>query len=87
MMSAGRGHRIARWGNSLALRIPARLAREIDLREGCAVKFAIENDKLVVAPAGEPTPTYELAELVAAITPDNQHEDVSTGSAVGPEFA
>ena len=36
--------RIAKWGNSLAVRLPKKLIDEMDLREG---------DEIVVVPAGE----------------------------------
>jgi hypothetical protein len=30
--------------------------------------------------------TYDIEELVAAITPDNVHDEVDTGDAAGNEF-
>lgn len=62
---------VARWGNSLALRIPKTLAERLGLAEGGAVELSIEADRLVVRSRRRP-PT--LDELLARITPDNLPE-------------
>ncbi len=53
---------IARWGNSLALRLPRKLAEDIRLVEGATVDLRIENDALVVVPTRK---RYRLADLLA----------------------
>jgi len=73
--------RIQRWGNSLALRIPQAYAREIGLRHNSAVRIRLEGGRLVI----EPVTRFDLDELLAAITPDNQHGEIDTGAAVGNE--
>jgi antitoxin MazE len=60
--------RVARWGNSLALRIPAGLAADARLQEGTEVEVAVTDGKLVVEPV------VSLAALVARITPENLPE-------------
>jgi antitoxin MazE len=60
--------RVARWGNSLALRIPAGLAVDARLQEGTEVEVALADGKLVVEPV------VSLGELVARITPANLPE-------------
>ena len=57
---------VARWGNSLALRIPRRLASEVGLAEGCHVELAVADGRLVVQPR---LPT--LGALLAGITTEN----------------
>ena len=60
--------RVARWGNSLALRIPRTVADRLGLGEGRAVELTVEADRLVVqARCVEPS----LDELLAGITPEN----------------
>ena len=76
----------AKWGNSLALRIPAAHARQIGAYENGRAELTVENGKLVVVPI-EPSPEFDLDELVAQITDDNRHDEVSTGAALGSEFA
>ena len=41
---------VQRWGNSLAVRIPAPLAKQLDVEEGTAIDVAVERGTLVVRP-------------------------------------
>ena len=75
----------AKWGNSLALRIPAVYAKEIGACENGTAEVTIENGKLIVRPV-ERTPEFDLDSLVSQITRDNRHEEVGTGSVVGNEI-
>jgi antitoxin MazE len=75
---------VAKWGNSLAIRIPQNLAKEIHLAEGAEIDLGIVDGNLVVKPRTRKR--YSLNELVNAITPDNLHGEVDSGSAVGNEF-
>lgn len=74
--------RIARWGNSLAVRIPKAFAQELRLSEGTDIEITAEDGKVVVAPAAK---RYRLDELVAGITPENRHDETDWGDAVGKE--
>ncbi|QJE72275.1 AbrB/MazE/SpoVT family DNA-binding domain-containing protein [Aerophototrophica crusticola] len=76
---------LARWGNSLALRIPTAYAKDLGIAEGAGVDARVEDGKLVITPLADP-PTYDLDELLAGITDDNIHGEVPTGKAVGNEF-
>src|SRR5947209_20555760 len=58
---------VARWGNSLGLRIPKDIARQAGLREGARVDVEAQGDRIIISPAG---PRYVLAELLGAITPE-----------------
>jgi len=73
--------RVQQWGNSLALRIPRPYARQMGLRHNSAVSIHLEAGRLVI----EPVPRFDLDELLAAVTPDNQHGEIDTGPAVGNE--
>ena len=74
---------IARWGNSLAVRIPRQVAEEAGLREGDAVALAVESRGAVAIKAVPAPPT--LSELVSRITPENQHREEDWGKRVGAE--
>lgn len=74
---------VAKWGNSLAIRIPQNLAREIDVAEGSEVDLAVVDGNLVVKPRKRRR--YSLDELVKEITPENLHTEIDSGVAVGNE--
>lgn len=74
---------ITKWGNSLAIRIPQSLAKEINLIEGSEVELTIVEGKLVLAPKFRCH--YALEELVQGITSENLHEEINYGNVVGQE--
>lgn len=74
--------RIGKWGNSLALRIPAAFAAEAKLEPGLAVDLKIAGDQMVVTPVRR---RYTLEELVEGITPQNRHDSVDWGQPLGNE--
>ncbi len=76
---------IVKWGNSLALRMPASMAKELDVNAGTQVEIIVENGKLVVSPP-KPVPFYTLEELLDGMTEDNLHGEISVGPAVGNEW-
>ena len=73
---------IGKWGNSLAVRIPGILAKDLNLREGTDLDVAVMDGALVLRPA---KPQYTLEELVEGITPENVHGETDWGPAVGRE--
>jgi antitoxin MazE len=74
---------VAKWGNSLAIRIPQNLAKEIHLTEGVEVELAAIDGSLVIKPKNRKR--YSLDELTDAITPENLHDKIDSGIAVGNE--
>lgn len=76
----------AKWGNSLAVRIPAAYAKEIGAAEHGKAQLTIEGGRLVVTPLKE-TVDFDLDALVAGITEANRHEEIDTGPALGGEFS
>lgn len=69
---------IARWGNSLGLRLPKAVALEARLGEGDTVMVSVRDGAIVAAPA---RPTYSLDALVAKMTRRNRHDETDWGSA------
>ena len=59
---------IARWGNSLAPRIPRAMADRLGLGAGGVVELSVEEDRLVVRSSRG---RVRLDELLARITPEN----------------
>jgi antitoxin MazE len=76
--------RVKKWGNSLALRIPKSFAEEVGLEQESSVEVSLTEGKLVITPAVKPK--IILEDLLAKITPDNQHGEIDTGPAVGNEI-
>ena len=75
--------KVQKWGNSLGLRIPKSFAKEASVEEGSAVDLSVSDGKLVIQPV--PQKRYELQELLAAVTEDNLHSEISTGEPQGRE--
>lgn len=76
---------VAKWGNSLALRIPNAFAREISVREGVSVDISVSNGTLLVRPVDD-SHIYDLDALLCQITEENRHGEIETGRSVGNEF-
>jgi antitoxin MazE len=75
---------VRKWGNSLALRIPAHLAQQLNLKENTPVECSIVDGSLMITPATEPR-KYSLALLVEQITPENIHGETEVGAPTGKE--
>lgn len=73
---------IAKWGNSLALRLPRRLAEDAQLREGTPVDLHVSGDALIVRPA---RPKYALPDLLAQETGKERHAETDWGEPQGEE--
>jgi antitoxin MazE len=84
--------KIARWGNSLALRLPADVVREFGLKEGQLVEIDPEKPNLRIRterPMVEGVPVYTLEEMVAEMDrfgPENEPEMVDWGPDRGSEI-
>lgn len=75
---------VQKWGNSLALRIPKLFASESNIDQGSTVDLSIVEGKLVVTPVMDTE--YSLDEMLAGITKQNLHQEISTGRPVGREI-
>ena len=73
---------LAKWGNSLALRIPRSVAAEAEVRDGDAVDVSVENGAIVVRPAAR---RYSIDELTSGITRKNRHAETVWGPQSGKE--
>jgi antitoxin MazE len=76
---------VRKWGNSAAVRIPAAVLDAAGLKADDPVEVREEDGRVVIEKARAPQePTLEW--LVAGITPDNLHDEIDWGAAVGKEF-
>lgn len=72
---------IKKWGNSLALRIPKDIAKNLHIESDSAVELTIKDGALVI----EPQKNTLLESLVSQIDADNLHVETDTGKVVGNE--
>ena len=73
---------IAKWGNSLGLRLSKAVALEAELGEGDEVDVSVRNGTILIRPTRR---TYSLDELVAKITSKNRHDESDWGAPAGRE--
>lgn len=74
---------VQRWGNSLALRIPATYANESKIREGSPVDIALKDGAIVVKPLKRGK--RDLSALVKLINAENMHYEEFNAKLVGRE--
>ena len=74
---------VRKWGNSLALRIPSALARDVDLHQGSVVEVAVVEGKMVVKPTKERR--LSLAGMLKNIKKSNIHAAHDWGGPDGRE--
>ena len=74
---------IAKWGHSLAVRIPQAVAKEARLAEGDRLSLELEaGGSIVLRPARR---RYELDQLISRITAKNRHGETDWGTPMGKE--
>lgn len=75
---------IRRWGNSDAVRIPAKTLAAVGLKTNDPVHVKEVDGRIVIEPATDRK--RHLQELIDAITPENRHPVTDWGPPVGKEF-
>ncbi len=71
---------IQKWGNSLGLRIPMQLAKQLKLHQGSSVTLEIEDGRIIIQ-----TPKYDLDMMLKDITPENRHHQILDDEQQGNE--
>jgi antitoxin MazE len=74
---------IKKWGNSASVRLPASVMKSLNLQLDQTVDVRDEGGRIVIEPVRD---AVDLAELLAAITPENLHDEAEFGPAVGKEW-
>ena len=74
---------VKKWGNSASVRIPAAIMEAAHLTLDDVVEIREEGGTIVIQPVRPRG--YDLAELLAGITPENLHAAVDFGGPVGKE--
>jgi antitoxin MazE len=80
--------KLAKWGNSLGVRIPKAVAEAIGLKAGMEIEVTVDEHELRIRQS-IPFKHYRLEDLVAEMDrlgPENQPETVDWGPDVGAEI-
>jgi antitoxin MazE len=74
---------VKKWGNSLAVRLPAAVMEAAQLALDQAVDVRAENGRVIIEPVAR---SYSLDDLLAGITAQNRHDEYDFGVAQGKEW-
>lgn len=74
---------MAKWGNSLAVRIPRHIAEQAKLKAGDLLEIKASAEGSVELRRTSKVPT--LTEMISQITPENRYGEISLGVEVGNE--
>ena len=72
---------VKKWGNSLGVRIPSNIAKEVSIVEGSHVEIEDIDGQIIIKPRNN----YNLKELLKGISKENRHDEIDTGDAIGNE--
>ncbi len=71
-----------KWGNSLGVRIPNLIVRELSLKDGSSVDITDKGKVIIIKPIEK----NKLSEMLSNITEQNIHKEIETGGPVGKEI-
>jgi antitoxin MazE len=74
--------KIQKWGNSLGIRIPINIIKDLSLRNGSIVDIDEGIDTIVIRPKEK----YNLDDMLNSINDANIHSEFNFGMAVGKEI-
>lgn len=72
-----------KWGNSIGIRLPKVLAKELKIDDGVRIEMEIENDRILLKPKHK---SPRLDKLLMQVTDDNKHKEIPTGDPKGNEI-
>jgi len=73
---------IKKWGNSLGIRIPSLIVRELSLKDGSCVDINDKGNEIIIRPIQK----HRLSEMLSLINEQNTHEEIKTTGPVGKEI-
>jgi len=68
---------VQKWGNSLGIRIPSYMAKDLLLENGSSVEILEEDNRIIIQPKNR----KRLQDILAMITDENIHEEQFSVSA------
>ncbi|MDO8837468.1 MAG: AbrB/MazE/SpoVT family DNA-binding domain-containing protein [Parvibaculum sp.] len=75
--------RVAKWGNSLGIRVPRDIAARLGLSEGTRVDITAEDGRIVIVAA---RPRFNLDDLLVGMTPEAMSDAFDWGPDKGREI-
>jgi antitoxin MazE len=72
---------VRKWGNSLGIRIPNAIVRELSLKDGSFVDIKDKGKEIIIRPKEK----NKLSEILDKISEQNIHGEVETNGPVGNE--
>jgi antitoxin MazE len=73
---------VKKWGNSLGIRIPNLIVRELALKDGSCVDINDKGKVIVIKPIRK----NKLPEMLSNINKQNIHKEIETGGPAGKEI-
>jgi antitoxin MazE len=73
---------VRKWGNSLGIRIPNTIIRELSLKDGSCVDIRNKGKEIIIKPKEKNT----LVKILNKINEKNIHDEVATNGPVGNEI-
>ena len=72
---------VKKWGNSLGIRIPNLIVRELSLKDGSFVDINDTGNEIIIKPIKN-----KLSEMLSEINEQNIHSEIETTGPVGKEI-
>jgi antitoxin MazE len=72
---------VKKWGNSLGVRIPKIMAKDLNLKDGSSVEIEDSNGNIIISPK-----KHNLNDLLSRINKSNLHGEIDFGKSSGKEI-
>ena len=73
---------VKKWGNSLGIRVPNLIVRELSLKDGSYVDITDNGKEMIIRPVQK----RKLSEMLSEINEQNIHEEIEMTGPVGKEI-
>jgi len=73
---------VKKWGNSLGVRIPNLIVRELSLKDGTLVDINDKGNAIIIKPIQK----NKLSEMLSNINEQNMHKEIEAEGPVGKEI-
>jgi antitoxin MazE len=73
---------VKKWGNSLGIRMPNLIIKELSLKDGSSVDISKNGKEIIIKPIHK----NKLSEMLSKINEENIHKEIETGGPAGKEI-